>query len=131
MGPQSLLPSLDQQFYRDEHLFVHLCHQVVMLDGQTLTLTRKEYYLLALLVEHAGEVVPRAIMLTELRRSLPETHTFALDVHIGWLRRKLGLYADYIETVIGFGIGYRFRPFLPRDSKAGAVLHGYGCDDGV
>ena len=123
--------SLNQPSYRDEHLFVDSRRQLVKLSGQTLTLTRKEYCLLALLVKHAGKVVPRAIMLTELRRSLPETHTFALDVHIGWLRRKLGLYADYIETVIGFGIGYRFRPFLPRDSKAGAVLHGYGCDDGV
>jgi DNA-binding response OmpR family regulator len=91
---------------------VDLRQQLVKLCGLTLTLTRKEYSLLALLVEHAGEVVPRAIMLTELRLSLRETHTRALEVHIGWLRRRLGVYADHIETVTG--IGYRFRPFLPR-----------------
>jgi two-component system, OmpR family, KDP operon response regulator KdpE len=106
------LPSLDQQFYRDEHLFVHLRQRLVKLCGQTLTLTRKECCLLALLVKHAGEVVPRATMLTELRLSRPETHAPALDVQIGWLRRRLGVYADNIETVTG--IGYRFRPFLPR-----------------
>ena len=82
------------------------------MDGQTITLTRKEYCLLALLVMHAGEVVARAIMLTELGRSLAETHTRALEVHISWLRRRLGVYADHIETVTGFG--YRFRPFQPR-----------------
>jgi hypothetical protein len=44
---------LDEQFYRDDHLFVHLCHQVGMLDGEAITLTRMEYRLLAVLVEHA------------------------------------------------------------------------------
>jgi DNA-binding response OmpR family regulator len=104
-------PSLDQPFYRDEHLFVHLRHQIVMWDGQAFTLTRMQYRVLALLAEQAGGVVPR----TQLRRplSLPETHTRVLDVHIHGLRRKLGVYADHIETVTG--IGYRFRPFLPRD----------------
>jgi DNA-binding response OmpR family regulator len=41
---------------------VHLLHQMVMLDGQTITLTRNQYSLLVLLLEHAGEVVPRAIV---------------------------------------------------------------------
>jgi len=48
LDEQSLLPSLDQPFYRDEHLFVHLRHQVVMLDGEAITLTRKQYQVLAL-----------------------------------------------------------------------------------
>jgi DNA-binding response OmpR family regulator len=43
----SVLP-LDQQFYRDDHLFVHLRHQVAMLDGEAIFLTRMEYRLLAL-----------------------------------------------------------------------------------
>ena len=55
-----MLP-LDEQFYRDDHLFVHLRHEVVMLDGEAITLTRIEYRLLALLLEHAGEVVPERL----------------------------------------------------------------------
>ena len=71
-----------------------------MLDGRILHLTSMEYVLLALLVEHAGEAVPRAILLTLTRK---------VDMHIKGLRRKLGVYADhYIETVVG--TGYRFRP---------------------
>jgi hypothetical protein len=66
LGCTVLLPSLDQPFYRDEHLFVHLCHQVVMLDGETVPLHPIEYRLLALLVKHAGEVVPRAIILKQI-----------------------------------------------------------------
>ena len=93
---------LNQQFYRDEHLFVDLLKQVVTLDGEILTLTRMEYSLLALLVKHAGEVVPRPILLKL---------TGPVDVHIWRLRKKLGKYASqYIEAS---GAGCRFRPAAP------------------
>jgi DNA-binding response OmpR family regulator len=93
------LSPLNQQFYRDEHLFVDLLKQVVTLDGEILTLTRMEYSLLALLVKRAGEVVPRPILL-EL--------TGPVDVHIWRLGKKLGKYANqYIEAS---EVGYRFRP---------------------
>ena len=84
-----------------------------MLDGQAITLTRMEYRLLALLVQHAGEVVTRTIFLTHMWGYSPKTGRLRLSAHIRGLRRKLGVYADHIETVTG--IGYRFRPFLPRN----------------
>jgi DNA-binding response OmpR family regulator len=106
----NLLAALNQPFYRDEHLFVDLHHQVVTLDSEIVRLTRLQYRVLALLVEHAGEVVPRAIFLTQIWGHLPELSPRQLDPHLNRLRRKLGIYADlYIETVVG--IGYRFRPF--------------------
>jgi len=75
-------------------------------------LTRMQHRVLALLVEHAGEVVPRATFLTQIWGHRPETRTRTVDMHIGGLRRRLGTYAnEYIETVAG--IGYRFRPSLP------------------
>ena len=61
-----LVLPLDEQFYRDDHLFVHLRHQVVMLDGEAIFLTRMEYRLLALLLESAGQVVPQAVIVTQL-----------------------------------------------------------------
>jgi len=54
---------LDRQYYRDDHLFVHLRHDLVMLDCQVLPLSRIEHHLLALLVEHAGETVHSARIL--------------------------------------------------------------------
>ena len=86
--------------YRDEHLYVDLRQQLMILDSETVTLTRMEYRLLALLVKHAGEVVtrPTLLMLTPM-----------VDAHAWRLRKKLGKYAQrYIETVVG--AGYRFRP---------------------
>ena len=110
----SAVPSRNQPFYRDEHLFVDLRQQRVIPDGETVTLTRIEHRLLTLLVKHAGEVVPRSNLLLHICSHVPEMRPSTLDVHIRGLRRKLGVYADqYIETVIG--IGYRFRPLLPRD----------------
>ena len=83
---------------------VDLRRELVILDGRILHLSSMEHVLLALLLGHAGEAVPRAILLTLTRR---------VDMHIKGLRRKLGAYADqYIETV--FKVGYRFRPPLPR-----------------
>jgi two-component system, OmpR family, KDP operon response regulator KdpE len=99
------LSAPNQQFYRDEHLIVDLLKQVVTLDSETIALTRMEYLLLAVLVKHAGEVVPQPILMTL---------TPLVDVHLWRLRKKLGKYANqYIEAVTG--VGYRFRPFLPRD----------------
>ena len=80
-----------------------------MLDGQAITLTRMEYRLLALLVEHAGVVVTRPVFLIQLGGYSPEIRERRVDACIHGLRRKLGVYADqYLETV--FGVGYLFRP---------------------
>jgi two-component system phosphate regulon response regulator PhoB len=96
--------------YRDEHLSLEFDHQLAQLDSDRMVLTRKEYELLALLVQHAGEIIPREALLMEIWGYGSEIRTRTLDVHIRRLRKKLGRYADqYIETI--FGIGYRFQPY--------------------
>jgi DNA-binding response OmpR family regulator len=76
------------------------------LDGTPLQLSRLEFDLLAYLMERAGKVVTRRQLLTDVwpdeSRSL-ET----VDVHVTWLRRKLGERAAqprYLHTVRGVGI---------------------------
>ena len=96
--------------YRDEHLSVDFDQHAATLDAVLISLTRKEYDLLALLVKHAGEIIPREALLMQVWGYGGEIRTRTLDVHIRRLRKKLGQYADqYIETI--FGIGYRFQPF--------------------
>jgi len=96
--------------YRDEHLTLDFERQAAALDSQPIRLTRKEYDLLALLVSHAGVIVPRAELLMRVWGYSTEIRTRTLDVHIRHLRRKLGVYATvYIETV--FGVGHRFQPY--------------------
>ena len=110
MGP---IPAVNHRHvlpYRDEHLSLDFDQQSAALDAVRMTLTRKEYDLLALLVQHAGEIIPREALLMQVWGYGAEIRTRTLDVHVRRLRKKLGGYADlYIETI--FGIGYRFQPF--------------------
>jgi DNA-binding response OmpR family regulator len=93
-------------------LFVNLLQQAVTLDSETIKLTRRQYRVLALLVQHAGEVVPRGTFLRQIWGDVPKLSPRQVDVHVNALRKRLGVYADqYIETVVGNG--YRFRPAVP------------------
>jgi DNA-binding response OmpR family regulator len=108
-----LLSPPNQPSYRDERLYVDLRRRLVIFDSEVVTLTRMQYRVLALLVEHAGEVVPRAIILKRIWGGAPKIQLRTVDKHVNVLRRKLGIYANlYIETVIG--VGYRFRPLPGR-----------------
>jgi DNA-binding response OmpR family regulator len=109
MGPLQTGVSQPQS-YGDEHLSLDFAQQTAILDQQRMALTRKEYDLLSLLVQHAGQIVPREALLMQVWGYGAEIRTRTLDVHVRRLRKKLGVYADqYIETI--FGIGYRFQPF--------------------
>jgi DNA-binding response OmpR family regulator len=110
MGPIAVTNSNPVPEYRDEHLAIDFDQQLAVLDAQRMTLTRKEYELLSLLVQHAGEIIPREALLMRVWGYGSDIRTRTLDVHVRRLRKKLGRYADqYIETI--FGIGYRFQPY--------------------
>ena len=101
--------------YQDAHLEVNFASASMSVDSRPMALTRKEYELLTLLVENAGEIVPRKILLVRVWGYSPSARTRTLDVHILKLRKKLGAYSGpYIETICG--IGYRFQPFRERPS---------------
>jgi DNA-binding response OmpR family regulator len=89
----------------------------VALGSRHLVLTRKEFELLSVLLEHVGVVVPRRVLLQLVWGYGPEIRTRTLDVHIRRLRRKLESHGErYIETVMG--IGYRFLPSQAAKSQS-------------
>src|SRR6202044_3438617 len=74
-----------------------------------LDLTTKEFDLLWILLRDAGKVVTREQIMREVWDAKWWTSTKTLDMHISWLRRKLGDDAHnprYITTVRG--VGFRF-----------------------
>ena len=75
-------------------------------DGEELTLTRKEFDLLALLIADPGALHSRDRILEEVWDPHWYGPTKTLDVHIASLRRKLGD-PTLIETVRG--VGFRLR----------------------
>ncbi|MFH9421054.1 response regulator transcription factor [Streptomyces sp. NPDC017529] len=78
----------------------------VELDGTALDLTRREFDLLAFLAGRPGVVVPRRELLAEVwQQSYGDDQT--IDVHLSWLRRKLGETAAqprYLHTLRGVGV---------------------------
>lgn len=83
--------------------------RIARLDGERLDLSRKEFDLLATLMRSAGRVVKREDLMAEVWDTNWFGSTKTLDVHVGWLRRKLGDASSdpvYIETVRG--VGFRF-----------------------
>jgi two-component system KDP operon response regulator KdpE len=81
--------------------------RVATLDGQPLDLTRLEFDLLAHLAAHAGTVVSKRELLADVWHSPYGGNDKTVDVHLSWLRRKLGESASaprYVHSVRGVGV---------------------------
>ena len=77
------------------------------LDGQPLDLTRMEFDLLAYLAGRAGRVVSKRQLMAEVWQQPYGGADKTVDVHLSWLRRKLGETAAeprYVQTVRGVGV---------------------------
>lgn len=62
----------------------------VMVDGSEVLLANKEFELLRVLLRKAGQVVTREEILREVWQDLETKTSKTLDMHMSWLRRKLG-----------------------------------------
>ena len=78
-------------------------------DGEEIHLTNKEYALLRLLLEHAGEVVSRQDVAREVWGDESVAGSKTLDMHVSWLRRKLGEPPHSPRRIVTVrGVGFRF-----------------------
>ena len=80
----------------------------VTLNGKSLSLTGSEYRVLSLLLSRPERVYTRAQIIDLTQNADKDVTDRAVDVQVVGLRRKLGAWAEHIETVRG--AGYRFRP---------------------
>ncbi|MCX5410057.1 response regulator transcription factor (plasmid) [Streptomyces sp. NBC_00335] len=85
----------------------------VYLDGTEVRITRKEFELLAMLLEEPGTVMERQDIMARVWDENWFGSTRTLDVHVGSLRGKLGS-NDWIEAARG--VGYRLTVPRPRAS---------------
>jgi DNA-binding response OmpR family regulator len=77
------------------------------LAGVPLDLARKEFDVLLLLASRSGEVVTKRELLTEVWNQAYGGSDRTVDVHLSWLRRKLGESAAeprYLVSVRGVGV---------------------------
>jgi DNA-binding response OmpR family regulator len=87
-------------------LLIHEPTRSATLAGEQLSLARREFDLLLALARRAGEVVSKRALLAEVWNQA-EGSDRTVDVHLSWLRRKLGETAAeprYLESVRGVGV---------------------------
>lgn len=97
------------QRYDDGELVVDIARREVMLRGMILSLTRKEYAVLTLLVRHAGRLVTQQQLLQEIWGATHSRDSHYLRIVVGKLRTKLSddpASPRWLKTEPG--VGYRF-----------------------
>ena len=75
--------------------------------GQPVQLTRTEYAILKLLMQHPGQVLAKSVLLDRISADTPDCTESSLKTHVSNLRGKLRAVSDrdYVEAV--WGIGFR------------------------
>lgn len=86
-------------------LYLNPSAHVVMVNGEPVELTYKEFEMLYMLMSNPGRVFTRQQFLTCIWDQDYDGETRTVDVHIRNLRQKLGPCGNYINTVRG--VGYR------------------------
>jgi len=85
-------------------LAIHTASRAVTVQNHPVELTKTEFDLLEVLARNSGIVMSRENLLEKVWGFDYSGGTRMVDVHIGNLRKKIGL--DWIETIRG--IGYKF-----------------------
>lgn len=86
----------------------------VWVAGEEIELSRKEFDLLQALMARAGELVTRDELMREVWNTTFWTSSKTIDVHLGWVRRKLGddsRRPRLITTVRGRGLRFEAGDF--------------------
>ena len=76
-------------------------------DGEEVKLARKEFELLAYLIQHRGRICSREQILNRVWGDEVVVLDRTIDVNITRLRSKIGTYGSYIVTRSGYGYGFR------------------------
>jgi DNA-binding response OmpR family regulator len=100
-------PDDESQVLEVGGLRIDVTQRVATLDGRDLDLNRREFDLLAYLAARPNLVVSRRDLLHDVWLQRHVTDDQTIDVHVSWLRRKLGesaAHPRYLHTVRGVGL---------------------------
>lgn len=88
---------------RRPDLGLDLAGRTLSVDGRIVTLTRREFDLLAYLEDHRGVALSRQELMNTVWQTGYLVGDRTIDVHIRRLRVKLGRYANRLSTLRGYG----------------------------
>lgn len=92
---------------RFDEMVIHPGRREVMIDGEPVTLTYTEFQVLYYLAKRPGWVATRSQIVDAVRGVGYAVTDRSVDVQIVGLRKKLGPYGKWVQTVRG--VGYKFR----------------------
>lgn len=89
-------------------LSVDLANRAVFVDGERLSLTRKEFRLLQILAQHAGNVVTHGHLLNEIWGAGHDQDSHYLRIFVRKLRQKIEVDPTQPKLLLTeLGVGYR------------------------
>jgi two-component system phosphate regulon response regulator PhoB len=103
---QSAAPATDSGIITFEGLEVNTMRKTCSVDGEEISLTRKEFDILVLLLESRGTILSREQIMKRVWSTEVVVLDRTIDVNITRMRKKLGEYGNHIITRTGYGYGF-------------------------
>ncbi|KJF42969.1 response regulator transcription factor [Draconibacterium sediminis] len=101
-------PNLKQtKVYKVEGLEVDANSKTVQIDDEPVSLTRKEFEIITLLLKHQGQYIGRNEILDRVWNDDVIVTERNVDVNIARLRKKIGKYGQYIKGKSGYGYAFK------------------------
>lgn len=105
--------SLSSQMQEDklvvDSLVIDFDTKNVSVDGKIIELTKTEFNILVLLVQHSGRIFSRSDILDKAWKDEGIVLERTVDVHIARLRKKIGDYGNYIINRTGYGYTFNMQ----------------------
>lgn len=91
------------------NLVIDFDTKTVSVDNKIVELTKTEFNILVLLVENTGRIFSRSDILDKAWKDDGIVLERTVDVHIARLRKKIGIYGDYIINRTGYGYTFNMQ----------------------
>ena len=91
-----------------ETLIIDITKKKVSIDGNEISLTKKEFEILLLLLQNKGRVFSREDILSKIWSDEVCVLDRTIDVNITRLRKKIGNYGKHIVTRLGYGYCFEY-----------------------
>lgn len=99
-------PQTESEVIGYEGLEMDLRRKSCTVDGEEVSLTKKEFEILSLMLSHRGVIFSREEILHRVWSDEVVVLDRTIDVNITRLRHKIGRYGEHIVTRLGYGYGF-------------------------
>lgn len=99
----TLIPTENSELLQYRNLVIDKAKKKVTIQGEVISLTKKEFEILILLLQNKGRVFSREDILSRVWNDEVYVLDRTIDVNITRLRKKIGEYGKHIVTRLGYG----------------------------